>query len=152
MKLTKADLHMHLEEYATKEDLKNILQMSEKNQLEAISILSYNSVDIYSKNGAFDLLAKETKNDLSKYFSGKIIPSVEMVSTMDNMPSNLGYNYDGYRSDLVLYDFNIEQINKYLGEEELKKAWMEDFNMFSQKCSEIGIKIPSIDKFVNNHI
>ena len=70
MKLTKADLHMHLEECATKEDLKKLLQMSEKNELEAISILSYNSVAIYSKNGAFDLLAKETKNDLSEYFSG----------------------------------------------------------------------------------
>ena len=150
MKLAKADLHMHLEEYATKEDLKKLLQMSEKNQLEAISILSYNSVAIYSNNGAFDLLAKETKNDLREFFSGKIIPSVEMVSTMDNMPSNLGYNYDGYRSDLVLYDFNIKQMNKYLGEEELKKAWIEDFNIFSQKCSEIGIKIPSIDKFINN--
>ena len=150
MTKVKADLHMHLEEKATVDDLKTLLKMSEEQCLKAVSILSYNSIAIYSRGGAFDLLAKETKNDFSKYFSGKIIPAVEMVSTMDNMPSNLGKNYEGYRSDILLYDFDVEKLNKYLGEEELKKAWVEDFNMFSNKCLDMGIKIPSIDNFVND--
>ena len=119
MKKVKADLHMHLEETSTVDDLKTLLVMCETQKLKAASILSYNSIAIYQDGGAFDLLAKETNNDFSKYFSGKIIPAVEMVSTMDSMHSKAGKDYEGYRSDIVLYDFDIEKMSKYLGEEEL---------------------------------
>lgn len=150
MKQVKADLHMHLEESSTIDDLKTLLLMSKNQDLKAVSILSYNSIAIYQKNGAFDLLAKETNNDFSGYFPGKIIPSVEMVSTMENMPSKAGKNYDGYRSDIVLYDFDLKKLSKYLSEEELKKYWIDDFNMFSQKCLEVGVQIPPIEHFVND--
>ena len=150
MKKVKADLHMHLKETSTIEDLKTLLKMCESQNLKAVSILCYNSIAIYQENGAFDLLARETNNDFSQYFSGKIIPSVEMVSTMDSMPSKNGMDYEGYRSDIVLYDFDIEKMSKYLNENELKKAWVEDFNTFSQRCAEIGIEIPPIENFVND--
>ena len=150
MKKVKADLHMHLEETSTIDDLKTLLTMCEAQKLKAASILSYNSIAIYQEGGAFDLLAKETNNDFSGYFSGKIIPSVEMVSTMDDMPSKSGKNYEGYRSDIVLYDFDIDKMSKYLNEEELKKAWVEDFEMFSKKCAEVGVEIPPIETFVND--
>lgn len=146
----KADLHMHLEETSSVDDLKTLLMMCESQKLKAASILSYNSIAIYQENGAFDLLARETNNDFGQYFSGKIIPSVEMVSTIDNIPSKTGKNYEGYRSDIVLYDFDVEKMSKYLNEEELKKAWIEDFNMFSLKCAELGIEIPSIEYFIND--
>lgn len=150
MSKVKADLHMHLEETSTIDDLKALLIMCEAQGLGAAAILSYNSIAIYQEGGAFDLLAKETNNDFSQYFSGKIIPSVEMVSTMDDMPSESGKNYEGYRSDIVLYDFDIEKMSKYLNEEELKKAWVDDFNVFSKKCADIGIEVPPIENFVND--
>ena len=150
MKKVKADLHMHLEENCSTDDLKNLLIRAENEKLSAVSILNYNSIAIYQENGAFNMLAKETQNDFSKYFSGKIISSVEMVSTMGKMESNLGKDYDGYRADLVLYDFDINKMSKYLSKEELKNAWIEDFNTFTQKCKKYNIEIPSVEKFTNN--
>ena len=144
----KADLHMHLDEKATVEDLKKLLIMSEQEKLEAISILGFNTISLYLENGAFDLLAKETNNNFAKYFSGKIISSVEMVSTMENMTSQIGKNYCGYRADLTLYDFDLTKMSKYLNEEILKRYWEEDFNTFSSKCLEIGVTFIFCDTMV----
>lgn len=150
MKKVKADLHMHLDDSATVEDLKKLLKMSEKENLESISILGFNSVSLYLENGAFDLLARETNNNFSEYFSGKIIPSVEMVTTIAGMTSHIGEKYNGHRADLTLYDFDLAKISKYLNEDTLKQFWVEDFKLFSETCLNIGIKIPSIENFTND--
>jgi Predicted metal-dependent phosphoesterases (PHP family) len=80
------DLHIHTVYSDGTDDVITLLSKAEKLKLEAISITDHDTVNAYS----------EFKNiDVSKYFSGIIIPGAELKTTFNKIPIEiLGYGID----------------------------------------------------------
>ena len=81
------DLHIHSKySFDGSDDLTEILKMAEQQKLSYISITDHNNTDAY-----FEL----ENLDIKKYYSGKIIPGIEINSKADGIPIEiLGYNFD----------------------------------------------------------
>lgn len=80
------DLHMHTKYSDGTDSLTEILQNCEKKGLSVISITDHNNCDAYM----------EMENiNISDYFSGKIIPGIELNTKAEGVPIEiLGYNID----------------------------------------------------------
>lgn len=146
--MLKCDLHVHIDENADSEVLKKMLTMAENEKVKGLGILSYNSLNIYAPNGIFNQVINE---GISKYYTGKIISAVEMVTQIDKIPSSINFDYYGYRADICLYDFEYEKLQKYFETDLLKEYWIEDFNTFKKLSHNIGVEIPDISNFVNDY-
>lgn len=80
------DLHMHTKYSDGTDSLTEILQNCEKKGLSVISITDHNNCDAY--------IEMENIN-ISDYFSGKIIPGIELNTKVEGVPIEiLGYNID----------------------------------------------------------
>lgn len=80
------DLHMHTSYSDGTDSLIEILQNCEKKGLSVISITDHNNCDAY-----FEM----EKINISNYFSGKIIPGIELNTKAEGVPIEiLGYNID----------------------------------------------------------
>ncbi len=80
------DLHMHTKYSDGTDSLTEILQNCEKKGLSVISITDHNNCDAY--------IEMENIN-ISDYFSGKIIPGIELNTKAEGVPIEiLGYNID----------------------------------------------------------
>lgn len=84
--MDKIDLHIHTKYSDGSHTLIEILQMTQMNDLKYISITDHDNIDVY----------EELKDlDVSKYYSGKIIPGIELKAIYNKTPIEvLGYNYD----------------------------------------------------------
>lgn len=146
--MIKCDLHAHISENASVEDLKMLLTMAEEENVKGLGVLSYNALNIYEPNGIFKQVMNEGINN---YFTGKLISAVEMVCQIDKIPSKNNFDYYGFRADICLYDFDYEKLQKHFSPQVLSKYWEEDFKMFAKLSKDIGIDIPEIENFVNDY-
>ena len=128
------DLHMHTKYSDGTDSLTEILQNCEKKGLSVISITDHNNCDAY-----FEM----EKINISDYFSGKIIPGIELNTKAEGVPIEiLGYNID-YRK--------INELAKktYLSPDKRNEL---EFERLVQKCKNWGIVLDAdvIETFDKN--
>lgn len=117
------DLHMHTKFSDGTDELISILEKAEKFGLEVISITDHDTVETYKVL---------EKIDIKKYYKGKIIPGIELNTSVLGIPIEiLGYGIDYKIMDKYLKDL-------YIPEEERNKKQAEI--MYNQ-CINAGIKL-----------
>lgn len=117
------DLHMHTKYSDGTENCISVLEKCEEKKLDDISITDHNTVNAY-----FEL----EKLNIKKYFSGKIIPGVELNTKVLNVPIEiLGYGID------------YNKLSKFLDEVYIpaeKRNLIEAERLYN-KCIKYGIKL-----------
>ncbi|MBQ8425958.1 MAG: hypothetical protein IJX17_08105 [Clostridia bacterium] len=140
-----ADMHVHLYDNPSEKDFFEILDMAEANGVKCLALLEFNNLNLY-KSGLWD----KVKDKIKKHYSGKLVTAIEFVSTIDDIKSPAtGFNYDGYRSDIVLYDFDPEKLMPLFEDSFLQKLWEDDCSVFVQKLGEYGFYPPK-NIFIND--
>ena len=140
-----SDLHVHLFDNPSEKDFFEILDMAEANGVKCLALLEYNNLNLY-KSGLWD----RVKDKIKDHYSGKLVTAIEFVSTIDDVQSaKTGFDYNGFRSDIVLYDYDPEKLMPLFEDSFLQKLWTEDCAMFVQKLNEYGFYPPQ-DIFVND--
>ncbi len=133
-----SDLHVHLYEVPSEEDFFELLDMAEANGVKCLTLLEFNNLNLF-KYGLWD----RVKDRIPEHYSGKIVSAVEFVTTIDHLVSpETGFDYFGYRSDIIAYDFDPEKLLPYFSDEHLSKLWEEDLDEFSEKLAEYGFNPP----------
>ena len=114
------DLHIHSKySFDGSDEITEILKKAEEKKLSYISITDHNNTDSY----------EELQNiDIKKYYSGKIIPGIEINTKAAGVPIEiLGYNID--------YKIMNENIHKIiLSPEERTKV---EFERLVENCKKI---------------
>lgn len=137
-KTSVSDLHVHLWEIPSEKDFFELLDLAEANSVKNLVLLEFSNLNFY-KYGLWD----KVKDKIKDHFSGKLITGIEFVSTIDDITSpRTGFEYNGYRSDIVLYDFDPEKLMPYFEDKYLKKLWDEDCKVFIEKLKEHGFTAP----------
>ena len=140
-----ADMHVHLYEVPSEKDFFEILDLAEANGVKCLTVLEFNNLNLY-KTGLWD----RVKDKIKDHYSGKLVTGIEFVTTIDNVTSKeTGFNYDGYRSDIVLYDFDPAKLMPLFEDKFLAGLWKEDCNTFVQKLNEYGFYPPK-EIFIND--
>lgn len=117
------DLHMHSIYSDGTDSVIELLEKAQSKKLTYISITDHNTCGAYEE-------IKE--NDLKKYYSGKIIPGIELNTTVLGIPIEvLGYNID-----TELMQESLKGI--YLAPEE--RNYLEVKRLF-KKCVQVGIDL-----------
>ena len=117
------DLHMHTKYSDGTDTAEEILIKAESRNLNVISITDHNNALVYD----------ELENmDISKYYSGEIIPGVELNTKVLNIPIEiLGYGID-YKK------LNKLTAKLYMPAEERNKI---EVKRLFEKCKKAGMKI-----------
>ena len=118
------DLHIHTK-YSIdgSEELTTILKMAEEKNLSYISITDHNNTDAY-----YEL----ERLDVGKYYSGKIIPGIEINTKAAGVPIEiLGFNVD--------YKKMNENVKKIMVSSEDRIRI--EFERLIEKCLAYGIKL-----------
>lgn len=140
-----ADLHVHLWDIPNEQSFYETLDMAEQNGVKSLTLLEYNNLNFF-KYGLWD----KVKNHISEHYSGKIVTGIEFVSTIDDgVVSKTGFDYSGYRSDLVVYNFNPNDLMPLFEDKFLQKLWVEDCKKFIGKINEFGF-FPPNEIFIND--
>lgn len=128
------DLHMHTSYSDGTDSLIEILQNCEKKGLSVISITDHNNCDAYIELERLNIL---------DYFSGKIIPGIELNTKVEGVPIEiLGYNIDYIKmNDLAK--------KTYLTPDKRNEL---EFERLVKKCNDYGIILDDnvIEKFDKN--
>ena len=118
------DLHIHTK-YSIdgSEEVTTILKMAEEMKLNYISITDHNNMDAY---------LELEKMDIKKYYSGKIVPGIEINTKAAGVPIEiLGYNCD--------YKKMNENVKKIMVSSEDRIRI--EFERLIDKCKSYGIKL-----------
>lgn len=125
------DLHMHSNHSDGTDDIVDVLKKAEKIGLSCISITDHNTCSEY----------KELRNmDVKKYYTGKIIPGIELNTAALGVPIELL----GYGIDIDKMEENLKGV--YLTPEERN---MLEIERLYKKCLEAGIKLD--DDFISSY-
>ena len=117
------DLHMHTMYSDGTDTAEEILKNVESKKLKTISITDHNNANVYEEL---------EKMDVKKYFSGRIIPGVELNTKVLGIPIEiLGYGIDYKLLNKLAKDI-------YIPAEERNRIEVE---RLYQKCIQAGIKI-----------
>lgn len=118
------DLHIHSKySFDGSDELTEILKEAERLKLNYISITDHNNTDAYTEL---------EKMNIKDFYSGKIIPGIEINSKAAGIPIEiLGYNFD--------YKKMNENMNKIMISE--KDRTKVEFERLVEKCKEYGIKL-----------
>lgn len=117
------DLHTHTKFSDGTDECIEILENAEKKGVEIISITDHNTAEVYN--------ALE-KIDIKKYYSGKIIPGVELNTKVLGVPIEiLGFGIDYKKVNEQLKDVYIPAEERNLKEVE----------RLYEKCIKIGLKL-----------
>ncbi len=123
------DLHIHTNNSDGSEDVVEILKMAENKKLDYISITDHESI-----NGHFELRKINTKD----YFSGKIIPGVELKNY-----------YKDRVIDILAYNIDIDKFKEYLEKEFKSKthSMLETKNLkhFYKQAKGYGLVLDPIE-------
>lgn len=117
------DLHIHSTNSDGTDSVQEILQKAQKLNLDYISITDHDTCDGYKEL---------EKIDIPKYYSGKVIPGIEIkCGYKKHLIELLGYKIDTNKMSNWLNDFykdksRAEIQNKY-------------FNILYKKCIELGL-------------
>lgn len=116
------DLHIHSNCSDGSDDYKEILIKAENLGLKYISITDHDNCIVYEKM---------EKDDISKYYSGKLIPGVELQAYI------LGFSIEllGYFVDYKIINEEVKKI--YTSFEIINKKELE---RLYKKCIEVGMK------------
>ena len=116
------DLHIHSTCSDGSDTYKEILKKAENMRIECISITDHDNCKVYEQM---------EKDDIRKYYSGKIICGVEMQANLLGYSIEIlgyGVNYNVINEEIKNLFLPFEKIN----EEELKRLY--------KKCIEVGMK------------
>ncbi|MEG0872652.1 MAG: PHP domain-containing protein [Clostridia bacterium] len=129
------DLHIHTKSSDGTDDCISILRKAESLNLSVISFTDHESCEMYN----------ELKDiDTSKYYSGKIIPGVELKTVAKGIPIELlGYGVD---PDVI----NKEVKKIYSASEEKDLIKME---RLYENCKRVGVKLEDdvLEKYDNSY-
>jgi hypothetical protein len=140
-----ADMHVHLYDMPSEKDFFEILDMAEQSGVKCLTVLEFNNLNLY-KSGLWD----KVKDKIKQHYSGKLVTGIEFVTTIDDVNSpTTGFNYDGYRSDIVLYDFDPAKLMPLFVDNFLANLWEQDCEIFIQKLNKFGFYPPK-EIFVND--
>lgn len=118
------DLHVHTNCSDGTDDVIDVLKKAEQQKIEVLSITDHETCEAYNK-------LKEI--DINKYFSGKLIPGVELKTKLDGV----GIELLGYFVDT---DIINEQVKKMY--EPLKQGKNKEPIELCDICKKIGIQLP----------
>ena len=131
-KIKMIDLHIHSKySFDGSDELSKILKEAESLNLSYISITDHNNTDAYDEL---------EKMNIKEFYSGKIIPGIEINSKAAGVPIEiLGYNFD-YKK----MNENMKKI--MISPEERTKV---EFERLVENCKAYGIKLDDdiVDKF-----
>lgn len=118
------DLHIHSKySFDGSDELIEILKEAERLKLSHISITDHNNADAY---------IELEKMNIEKFYSGKIIPGIEINSKAAGVPIEiLGYNFDYKKMNENMQKIMITQ-------EERTKV---EFERLIEKCRKYGIRL-----------
>ena len=118
------DLHIHSKySFDGSDELVDILKEAEKTNLKYISITDHNNAEAYNEL---------EKINIKEYYSGKIIPGIEINSKAAGVPIEiLGYNFD--------YKKMNENMSKIMISSEERTRI--EFKRLVEKCKKYGIKL-----------
>lgn len=125
------DLHTHTMYSDGTDTAEEILKNAEKKNLNILSITDHNNAEVY------EVLEKM---DVNKYFSGRIIPGVELNTKVLGVPIEiLGYGIDYKKLNKMAKDvyISVEERNRI----EVQRLY--------NKCIKLGMKLDS--NCVENH-
>ena len=128
------DIHIHSNHSDGTYSVSEILQRAEKLNLSYISITDHDTVSAY----------EELKNiNISKYYSGKIIPGVELKSL-----------YNDKVIDILGYKINIQKLKNWIDEfyKTRKKADIQNiyFDKLYDACKKVNLKMSKKEDIVWN--
>lgn len=124
------DMHIHSTYSDGTCSLREILQKAEELKLKYISITDHDNCLAYS----------ELKNmDVAKYYSGKIIPGIEL---------KCGYN--GRTMDLLGYNIDTDKMTRFMSDfykvKQRKDLQIKYFNLLYSACESLGLEMTPKDK------
>ena len=119
------DLHTHTKHSDGTWSVKELLKEAEKVGLDILSITDHDTVDAH-------LILEDM--DVSKYYSGKIIPGIECSAMFKEAKIELlGYNFDIEKIK--------DEINELYSKEEYEENLQQEFKLFIEACNKNNIKI-----------
>lgn len=106
------DLHIHSNHSDGTDSVINILKKANKLNLSAISITDHDTLEAY----------KELENiSISNYYSGRLIPGVEIKTTFKNLPIELlAYNFD-------INKFNLCECVNLRRKQQIQNSYLQNF-------------------------
>ena len=118
------DLHVHTNYSDGTDDVIDVLKKAEQQKIQVLSITDHETCEAYNK-------LKQV--DIKKYFTGKLVPGVELKTKVDGIGIELlGYFVD---TDII----NVEVKKMY---EPLKQGKDNEPIELCQICKKIGIELP----------
>lgn len=124
------DLHIHTNNSDGTDTVEELLRKAEKLNLEYISITDHDNCNGYEQL---------KKIDISNFFSGKIIPGIEIKCT-----------YKGRTIEVLGYKINTEKMNNWLKEfyknKQRDTLQIKYFNLLYDKCKQMGLTLSKKDK------
>ena len=125
------DLHTHTHYSDGTDEVTEYLQKAEEKNLSIISITDHNTCKAYDELKTLDV---------KKYYSGKIIPGIELNTKILGIPIEvLGYKIDTDKMNRLVSKYYITSKDRYLLE--VKRLY--------EKCVKEGIALPN--NFVENY-
>lgn len=119
------DLHIHTKYSDGTDTVKDLLKKSEDLKLNYISITDHDNCNAYEEL---------TKINISDYFSGKIIPGIEIKCT-----------YKKRTIEVLGYKIDTKKMNAYLNEfyrnKKRDSLQIKYFDLLYSKCKEMGLKL-----------
>lgn len=124
------DLHIHTNNSDGTDTVEELLRKAEKLNLEYISITDHDNCNGYEQL---------KKIDISNFFSGKIIPGIEIKCT-----------YKGRTIEVLGYKINTEKMNNWLKEfyknKQRDTLQIKYFNLLYDKCKQMGLTLSKKDE------
>lgn len=128
------DLHIHTNNSDGTDTVEELLKKAEALKLEYISITDHDNCNGYEQ-------LKKIK--ISDYFSGKIIPGIEIKCT-----------YQKRTIEVLGYKINTDIMNKWMQEfykdKQRDTLQIKYFNLLYEKCKKMGLILSDKDKIIWN--
>lgn len=145
--LVNADMHVHIDRHINREDIIKILRLAENNGVKKMSLIQHNKIDQFLPNSPLMQLIEED-GGLARFFTGELVPSVEMDTIIDcaTVTPN-GKDYNNRSAHIQLF-FNVGDAEKltqltWWNSKIQSKIADDDFIKFSEAGRKLGLNMPS---------
>lgn len=126
------DLHIHTNYSDGADTLIEVLNKAEKMNLEVISITDHDNCEVYEELAELDV---------EKYYSGKIIPGVEIKCAYGNRLIEVL----GYKVDTKIINDYMREYHKTNSRERLQQKY---FDILYETCIKMGIKLSKKEEII----
>lgn len=129
------DMHIHTEHSDGTYSVREVLEIAEKLGLKYISITDHDRCSAYNEL---------EKINIKQYFSGKVIPGVELKCLYNNgrLIEILGYNYNKEKLEAWMNDFYKNRRRE--------DTQMKYFNILYNACVELGLEMSPKETLIWN--